>query len=205
MKYILSTAVAIIAGIVVLLGYFIPLSPLLEVRTVMIGWAAILAGVASLVGGASLFRAHWNKLFAHKERDYYSLFMLVAFAVTLVAGFMLTPADPGFQNVVMAIQVPIETSLMAVLAVSLAYACLRLFQKRKGWMSVLFLLSVVFFLFLKSGLFSFLERTALFSTLFYWINQIPMAGARGILLGVALGSLVTGLRVLIGADRPYRG
>jgi hypothetical protein len=30
-----------------------------------------------------------------------------------------------------------------------------------------------------------------------------MAGARGILLGVALGTVATGLRVLLGIDRPY--
>jgi len=30
-------------------------------------------------------------------------------------------------------------------------------------------------------------------------------GARGILLGVALGTLTTGLRILFGADRPYGG
>jgi hypothetical protein len=37
------------------------------------------------------------------------------------------------------------------------------------------------------------------------LNSLPVAGARGILLGVALGSLTTGLRILIGADRPYSG
>jgi len=31
------------------------------------------------------------------------------------------------------------------------------------------------------------------------------AGARGILLGMALGTLTTGLRILFGADRPYGG
>jgi len=32
-----------------------------------------------------------------------------------------------------------------------------------------------------------------------------LGGARGILIGVALGSLLTGLRVLFGFDRPYGG
>jgi hypothetical protein len=30
-----------------------------------------------------------------------------------------------------------------------------------------------------------------------------LAGVRGILLGVALGTIATGLRVLMGAERPY--
>jgi hypothetical protein len=37
-----------------------------------------------------------------------------------------------------------------------------------------------------------------------WVLRVPtMAGARGILLGVALGIIATGLRILLGADRPY--
>ena len=37
------------------------------------------------------------------------------------------------------------------------------------------------------------------------VSVFSTSGARGILLGVALGTLLTGLRVLIGADRPYGG
>ena len=37
------------------------------------------------------------------------------------------------------------------------------------------------------------------------INILSTSGARGILIGVGLGTLLTGLRVLMGADRPYGG
>ena len=37
-----------------------------------------------------------------------------------------------------------------------------------------------------------------------WILEVPtMAGVRGILLGVALGALLTGVRLLLGLERPY--
>jgi hypothetical protein len=37
-----------------------------------------------------------------------------------------------------------------------------------------------------------------------WVLEVPaLAGARGILLGAALGTAATGLRVLLGIDRPY--
>ena len=44
-----------------------------------------------------------------------------------------------------------------------------------------------------------------YQDLFHIVDLIPLAGGRGILLGVALGSLVTGLRILFGVDRPYSG
>jgi hypothetical protein len=37
-----------------------------------------------------------------------------------------------------------------------------------------------------------------------WLYAVPVsAGGRGILLGIALATLVTGVRVLIGQDRSY--
>jgi hypothetical protein len=37
-----------------------------------------------------------------------------------------------------------------------------------------------------------------------WILDVPtLAGVRGILLGVALGALLTGIRLLLGVERPY--
>ncbi|MCS7261340.1 MAG: hypothetical protein NZ765_11250, partial [Anaerolineae bacterium] len=37
-----------------------------------------------------------------------------------------------------------------------------------------------------------------------WIFDVPvLAGTRGILIGVGLGTLATGIRVLLGVDRPY--
>jgi hypothetical protein len=39
-----------------------------------------------------------------------------------------------------------------------------------------------------------------------WILDVPStAGVRGIIIGVALGTIATGVRVLMGLDRPYGG
>jgi hypothetical protein len=37
------------------------------------------------------------------------------------------------------------------------------------------------------------------------LRLLPLAGARGLLLGIGLASLTAGLRILFGADRPYDG
>ena len=50
-------------------------------------------------------------------------------------------------TIVNAVLVPVEASLMAILAVTLIYASIRLFRRRADVMSVVFLLVAVLFLF----------------------------------------------------------
>jgi len=208
MRSPVATATAIAIGIVILVGYFVPGGVLVNIRTTLLDWAIILAAVAGLVALISLAGVHLRKMRAAKERDLYSPVMLIAFAVTFLAGvvdYVLHPAFLDFDKVVTAIQVPIEASLMAVLAVSLAYASLRLFQRRKGLMPVIFAVSALFFLLLASGVLSLGQEIPVVNNFIQFLNRLPVAGARGILLGVALGSLTAGLRILMGADRPYSG
>ena len=204
MRAPLATAVAIAIGLVVLLGYFVP--GLAAVRTAILGVGVILAGVATLVGVFNLMGVHWRKMRSATNRDIYSPFLILAFVITLIAGFVMGgPSNSGFQRVITAIQVPVETSLMAVLAFSLAYASLRLLQRRNGFMSIIFVISAVVFLIIGSGFLPDSQNIPLIGGLVSFLNQLPMAGSRGILFGVALGGLTTGLRILIGADRPYSG
>jgi hypothetical protein len=205
MRAPVAAAIAIAVGVVVLLGYFLPLPVLQGLRITLLGWGVTLAGIASLIGILNLLSVHLRKLTLPSGRDLYSLFLILAFLVTLGLGLWLTPASPQFQHVVTSIQAPVETSLLAVLTVVLAIAGIRLFQRRKGWVAVLFIASALIFLFLNSGLSSFIGNISFFKTFADLTQQFPMAGARGILLGIALGSLTTGLRILLGADRPYSG
>jgi len=204
MRAPLATAVAIAIGLVVLVGYFVP--GLAMIRSAILGVGVILVGVATLVGVLNLIAVHWRKVRSTTNRDFYSPFLILAFIITLVAGFVMGgPSNPGFQRVITAIQVPVETSLMAILSFSLAYASLRLLQRRKGFMSITFVISAVVFLIIGSGFLPDSQSIPLIGSVVSFLNQLPMAGSRGILFGVALGGLTTGLRILIGADRPYSG
>jgi sulfite exporter TauE/SafE len=101
---------------------------------------------------------------------------------------------------------PVEASLMALLAITLTYASIRLLRRHLNLLSVIFLITAVLIL-LGTAPWPFLGDVPFLSNIIRPIvAQIPAtAGARGILLGVALGTLTTGLRILFGADRPYGG
>lgn len=208
MRSPISTAIAIAVGLIILLGYFLPLPALANIRSTMLDWAIILAAIAGLVALINLAGVHLRKMRAPKDKDVYSPFLLVAFALTFLAGvveYLLHPSFLDFNKVVTSIQMPVEASLMAVLAVGLAYASFRFFQRRKGLMPVVFAISALVFLLLASGVLFMGLNTPIVNNLTLFLNRLPLAGARGILLGVALGSLTAGLRVLMGADRPYSG
>ena len=172
----------------------------------MLDWAVTLSGVAGLIAIIHLiFGVHWHRLRNPDKNRLFSALVIVAFLLTLAAGIFFGPPNPCYQKVVTAIQMPIEASLMAVLAITLAYASLRLLQRQRNWMGFFFFVSVIFFLLLNSGILSFTTNIPVLRDLVSGLSQTPIAGARGILIGVALGSLLTGIRILIGSDRPYNG
>ena len=204
MRAPISVVIAIALGIVVLLGYFVPIGPLNSLRIVLLDWAVILAGVALIVGVVNLFYVHWTKTSAGNSDSLYSAVLVFALLVTLVIVGWFGPTHSISMWIFNYIQVPVESSLMAVLAITLVYASARLLQRRIDLLSVVFLATALVILLATAPLFG-IEIPGL-GELRDWIAQVPVtAGARGILLGVALGIIATGLRVLIGADRPYGG
>ncbi|NTV36181.1 MAG: hypothetical protein HGA53_04440 [Anaerolineaceae bacterium] len=206
MKSPISTIVAIVIGVIILAGYFIPpeITIFYNLHILLLGWAVILAGVALLVGIVNMvFGVHWKRVRAQQGKDYYSPFLILAFIITAGVGFIFGgPNNIQFQRIVAYIQVPIETSLMGVLAITLAFAAARLFQMRKGLMGWVFIASALIFfaagsvVLLGAGNIPFLQT---------FLEILPSAGARGLLIGIALGSLTAGLRIILGADRPYSG
>jgi hypothetical protein len=195
-----------VVGIVILVGYFIPSPALLAIRTPMLDWAVILSGVAGLIAIINLmFGVHWRRLRDPEKSHLFSFLVIIMFILTVAAGVFFGVNNSGFQKVVTAIQMPIETSLMAVLAITLSFASLRLLQRQHNWMGFVFFITVLLFLLINSGIFAFVSDIPILRGLISSISQAPLAGARGILIGVALGTLLTGIRILIGSDRPYNG
>jgi len=203
---ILLAVIAIASGVVVLLGYFLPGVPLfVNLRVAFLNWAMILAAVAVFVGIANLFSVHTQKL-RNRNEAAYSVILLIFLVGAFALGLFLGPTSPGMDFVFLSVQIPVETSLMALLAVSLLYATIRLLRWRANFMSITFIITALI-IFLGTAPLPFLGPIPFFSD---WLRpiiaQVPAAaGARGILLGVALGTLMTGLRILFGADRPYGG
>jgi hypothetical protein len=200
---IFTAAFAIAAGLFVLLGYFFP-QPLEWLRVLLLEWAVIIAGMAVLVGIFNLAAVQMEKFRAAQKGGMYGALLVVALIITFGLGLILGPDHQYMRLAMNAIIMPVEASLMAILAVTLIYASIRLLRRRVDVMSVVFLVVAVIFLIAvvptpSSAINAVQEFMLQVSGMF------SRGGTRGLLIGIALGTLLTGLRVLFGVDRPYGG
>ena len=199
---VVTAAFAIAAGLIVLLGYFFP-QQLESFRLLLLDWGVIIAGMAVLVGIFNLVAVQMEKFRAGQKGGAYGILLVISLIVTFGLGLVLGPDHPYMRLTMDAIIMPVEASLMAILAVTLIYASIRLLRRRVDVMSVVFLVTAVIFLILimptpagpVPGDQAMLDFLGMFSR----------GGTRGLLIGIALGTLLTGVRVLFGVDRPYGG
>jgi hypothetical protein len=202
-------------GIIVLLGYFVQpdqvaeaslFSTFFRLRLLLIRYAVLLAAIALFLGLINLVNVHWSKVSDQSPGWPYSAILIVAFFLTLVLGLVFGPDSTVVLLLFNYIQLPVEASLSALLVVSLTLAGFRLISRRRDLISAIFILTALVVL-LGSGpglISSSGVQYSFFGGLRNWLAQVAAAGgARGVILGVALGSIVTGLRILMAVDRPY--
>lgn len=205
LKRTVPTAIAIAVGIFVLLAVFTDIPILSDIGNRFISMAVIIAAFALFLGVINVLRVHARKIRERQPGSLYSVVLIAAMLVVLAVGLPPLPDQPSgpahpiiqwiFQN----IQVPIQASLSALLVFFVVTAAYRLLLIR-NLESAVMLLVVLLVLAgqITLGLFPVLPAIQ------EWIIAVPaMAGVRGILLGVALGALLTGIRLLLGVERPY--
>jgi hypothetical protein len=200
---VVTTVVAIVTGIFVLAGYFFQMQPLVVLQAYLVDWAVVVAGMAVLVGVYNLFAVHFEKIRSRQKGGTYGMLLIATMAIVGILGLALGPEDAYVRLTVEAIIVPVEASLMAILAITLIYASIRLLRRRVDTMSVIFLIvALVFLVLMMPTPFGPIPGDR---ALIDFLGVFSRGGARGLLIGIALGTLLTGLRVLFGADRPYGG
>jgi len=209
---IVATVVAIVVGLFVLADLFASqwngeifgINGLKQsingVGFLLVSWAGIVVAFALLLGFANVVNVHWNRIRVQKSGAVYSGVLLVSLAGTIIFGIG-GPASGGGQFIFDYILQPLEATFFALLAVFIATAAYRAFRVHnlETFFFVLFAIIVLLGQ-VPIAIYIWPELPVIKD----WILNVPtLAGVRGILLGVALGTIATGLRVLIGTDRPY--
>ncbi|CAG0936640.1 hypothetical protein TFLX_05522 [Thermoflexales bacterium] len=206
-RFFTSTAPTVItgiAGLIVLLSFIFP-QYLLAFRVVLINIAVIVAGMALLLGFVRLLNLHLRRV--QQRKNFYSLIALIVallvFAVLSVERLLNLfnanqPAAglPLNSLVFNSVIGPIQSTLGALLAVFLGVAAVRMAQRRRTWGTLWFLVSAIVVLLTQ------IPVTDALLPIRQFFDALAMGGLRGLLLGVALGTLAVAFRVLLAIDRP---
>ncbi|MBL8045050.1 MAG: hypothetical protein JNL09_00835 [Anaerolineales bacterium] len=213
---VVLAVVALLTGWLTLLTLLV--DGLADLRQVLLGWGALLMAVAVMAGVFNLLRVHLNRLVSQGS-GWYSIFMVLGFGITLILGLLPYFGENGpiaretqialndfpFRHII----APTSAALSALLLFVLVFAGMRLLRRRPSFLLLVFLATAVLAVFnLGPSLFAQgeLQDLGTFWAKVFWpgITQVlAVAGARGLLIGMALGVLATGLRVLLALDRPY--
>lgn len=172
-----------------------------DVGNLLLSWAAFLAAAALILGVLNLLLVHLRRLF--KGNVYSGALVLSLLAVLLMPlTDYLGLTQDGAAQIFAWVQAPLEAALGAMLAFFLLFAGIRLLRRGQRRWTALFLLAAILVLLAAAPL------PASVSTLFVTVQTvisdvIVNAGIRGILIGVALGTITMSLRLLAGSERPY--
>lgn len=214
---VLATVVAVVSGFFVLIDIFMTqwlahnhLKPLINtVGMLMVNWAAVVTAFALLLGFANVIAVHVQRIRTRQSGTIYSVVLLLSLLGTLIMGAP-GPASANGQFLFNHILQPLEATFSALLALFMATAAFRALRIRD--LESLYFALIAFIVLLGQppiGTYLQFELPGMggrFELPVFkdFLLEVPTAaGMRGILLGVALGTIATSLRILMGIDRPY--
>ena len=205
LKRVLPSVLAFVVGMAVLGMGLTPYSWLDDVANYFIDLAVIVAAFALFLGLLNILRTHARRIGQRQAGRGYSLVLLLAMLLVLVVGLPPGTSQPSgpsqsfVQWIFESIQLPIQASLSALLVFFILAAAYRVLLVRSLESTVLLVVALLVLVGqVTAGLVPVLPE------LKDWILDVPvLAGVRGFLLGVALGALLSGLRLLLGFERPY--
>ena len=228
MKTAVPVLIAFLTGVTMIVAFFIPVAQPLQALAEV--WFTILAAIAFVIGGTSLFLHHAKKIAQQQAGWGFSAITLISFLVTIVVGLCKwgVPAAPAFPDYPWSgsyqeegsalwwlyeyVMSPVIATMFSLLAFYVASAAYRAFRAKNVEAAVLLVTAFIVLL----------GRTYAGTLLTSWVPPefealtfpgatgvimavFATAGQRAIMIGIALGIAAISLRVILGLDRSYLG
>jgi len=205
MKREVPLLISMVAGIFVLIGFFVPHPAIKTTYDDIQQWVIIVVAFTYVLGVANVLRINWTQV-SRKDKDW-------PFKIVLIAGMLATIAvgfsegshylDDGsrFAWIYNTFYSSMSATMFSLLAFFIASAAFRAFRIRT---IEAFLLSVAAFILMLGRVpIGNLIHPALPEAA-DWLMEIPQnAAKRGILMGAALGVMATGFRIILGIEKTY--
>ncbi len=191
-------------GILMLAQFMIPHPISREFGSTVNKWYIVLAAFALVLAIGNLIRHHSTKIRRKKTNWPYSIVTLSGMVAMSIIGFAggIDP-DSLYQTIYLNVLAPLGSTMFALLAYYMASAAYRSFRARS--LEATLLLAAAFIVMI--GFMPFGQYISPHLPAFAeWIMKVPnMASQRGIMFGVAFGSIATALKIILGIERSWLG
>ncbi|MGB8645322.1 MAG: hypothetical protein WCF84_08790 [Anaerolineae bacterium] len=196
-RQIFPVGIAIAVGLIVLVSQFAPN----DIGGFLVAAAAQVAAFAVLLGFFNVLLVHTQRILRRDKNAWSSAVILVTAIVVLVIVLPSGGASDASDWIFRYLYRPLEASFLALVVFFIGTAAYRALRVRT-WDTALLVISALVVLVGSMPLINLVSP--LIPVFKDWVVQVPaVAGIRGIAIGVALGAIATGLRLLTGIDRPY--
>lgn len=190
-------------GLILVIDHFYKHPTLALVAGRMQNWGVIIAAFALAMASVSLIKIHVLRISRRHPGTLNSLSLIFGVVVMAFSGIVLGRDSKPFSFLFQSVYTPAASALFAMTAFNLASASYRAFRARSAQAAVL----------LVSGVLLMLGRAPIgeviwnrFPAIANWIMSVAnLAGSRGIMISIAVGTMGVCLRILAGVDRSHLG
>jgi hypothetical protein len=200
MKRVILSVIAVAAALMVLIDFFVENEVVNQAGGRLAEGAVVIAVFALILGVFNLVSVHVRRVRKQESGWPFSLVLVIALFVVLLFG-LDGPGSPPVNWIFRYVYSPLQATVFSLLAFFIVSAAYRAFRIQ-SWETALFVLAGVIVLLGQLPLAASVWQQL--PVLKEWVLAVPVtAGARGILLGAAIGTVIAGLRLVIALDRPY--
>jgi hypothetical protein len=199
-----ASAVLLVVSLVILFDFAFRNPTLQNLAMDLNNWAVIVAAFALGIGAYSLILRH-GRMISKKDPTWpYSVLLLVTMVVFVVTGLVTgSITSPQYNWIYSAIVMPVSSSLYGMNAFFIASASYRAF-KAKSWEALVLLVAAVFLMFKNAPIGGVISPILPDIGGVIW-DFAGATGMRALLIGIAIGTLALGLRVIVGQEKTPLG
>lgn len=204
MRFRIPLVITFIAGTGLIVQFFIPHPVSSRIYREALDWYEIIYIFMLVLAVRSLCVSHIRKIKKVQAGWGYSIITLVSLcAVACIGVFGGVGTGTTLTQIYNYVQIPLESTLFALLAFFMASAAYRAFKARTKEAALLLIVALV----IMFGRVPVGERLVhRMPDIVEWVLMVPnMAAQRGILIGVGLGMIATSLKIILGIERQYLG
>ena len=205
MKREVPLVISMVAGLFVLIGFFVPHPAIRTGYDKIQQWVIIVVAFTYVLGMANVLRLNVEQI-QRRAKDWpYKIVLVAGILVTMAVGFSegAKYLDDGtnFSWIYNNLYSAMSSTMFSLLAFFIASAAFRAFRVRS--VEALLLAIAAFILMLGRVPIGNVIHPAL-PQVADWLMEVPQnAAKRGILMGAALGVMATGFRIILGIERTY--